>query len=139
MAIARRYKTGETRVPTDSLSDIAFLLIIFFILTTSIRQITGFSTEMPSGEKKAEQQADRTPTIAVNNQTIRFNDEVVTMDALRQRLKSLRLDLKSGDRRVVMLEATGSVPYQTYYEVMAAVSAAGGVVGVVTEEKSAKR
>jgi biopolymer transport protein ExbD len=34
----------------------------------------------------------------------------------------------------VLLEAAGKVDYQTYYEILAAISAAGGVVAIVEED-----
>ena len=43
MALARRKEKRELEIPTDSVSDIAFLLIIFFILTTTLSKLTGFT------------------------------------------------------------------------------------------------
>lgn len=121
-------------VPTDSISDIAFLLIIFFILTTSIQRLTGFRTELPSGERAAVQQAEKTPTVAVHDGTVALDGESVSLDQLRLKLEALQLHDKTNEAKVVILESAGAVNYQQYFEVMAAISAAGGVVGVIQEE-----
>ena len=52
---------------------------------------------------------------------------------MRGRLKELNLSQKTGDQKVVLLEAIGDVEYQTYYDVMAAISEAGGAIGIVRQ------
>ena len=137
MGLDRRKKKRETEVPTDSLSDVAFLLIIFFILTTSIQRLAGFKTELPSGEKTQAktQQTEKTPTVALNGGAITLDDKGITMDELRERLAGLKLETKSNNERVILLDAEGSINYQQYFEVMACISSAGGVIGILTEEE----
>jgi biopolymer transport protein ExbD len=137
MALARRREQRELEIPTDSVSDIAFLLIIFFILTTTLNKLTGFSTELPSAAA-AQQQAKsetKTPTIQLANGKLLFDEGEVSMATLRERLLDLRLGNRQGEERIVLLEAAGKVDYQTYYEAMAAVSTAGGIVAIVEEEE----
>lgn len=140
MAWLRKKRTNEIAVPTDSLSDVAFLLIIFFILTTSIRRMEGFKAEIPSA-KRAEQtqQTAKMPSVKLNGGTIVLNDQTVDAGQLRARLAALGLAAKPESERVVVLEASGSVPFQHYFETLSAISAAGGVVGLISEEKGAKR
>jgi len=134
MEIARHKSRDEdTEPPVGSFSDIAFLLIIFFILVTSLSQLTGLQTEMPSAEK-SEAQPEKTPTVALSEGRMLFNDETVTLEKLRTQLLELELANKAGEAKVVLLEASGKVAYQDYYQVMAAISAAGGVVGILQEE-----
>jgi biopolymer transport protein ExbD len=134
MAMNRVRKKRDSTVPTDSLSDIAFLLIIFFILTTSIRKLTGVTTEIPAAEQ-GQAQLEKTPTVVLQGGSLAFNSENVSVEQLRQRLKELKLEAKKPEERVVLLEASGTVNYQRYYEVMAAVSAAHGVIGIITQEQ----
>ncbi len=127
----------ESTVPTDSLSDIAFLLIIFFILATSIQKIAGFRTDLPSGERNQQVQKadDKTPTVGLKGGRILYNEQESTLDELRKKLALLRLLERAEDRRVVLLDAAPDTAYQTYYEVMAAITAAHGVIGILTEEE----
>jgi len=131
-----RRKRKETAVPTDSLSDIAFLLIIFFILATSIQKIAGFRTDLPSGSRDQQTQKadDKTPTVGLKGDRIQFNEEDVSIDELRAKLAALRLKERSEERRVVLLDASAETGYQTYYSVMAAITAADGVIGIMTED-----
>jgi biopolymer transport protein ExbD len=118
----------------SSFSDIAFLLIIFFILVTSLEKFAGFKASLPAADKSKQTQSDTMPTVKLNNGMLFFNDEQVDMDALRGRLAARNLPGLGEEERIVIIEATGKVPYQQYYQVMAAISDAGGVVGIVKEE-----
>jgi biopolymer transport protein ExbD len=138
MAFAKRKKPQSSEIPTDSVSDIAFLLIIFFILTTTIRKLTGFSTELPAADKMATTtQTDTTPTIVLTEETITWGDSKVTMDELRAKLKELKLGEKAptDPKKVILMEPAAGIQYQRYYEVMSSISAAGGVVGILMEEE----
>lgn len=134
--MARRFvkrQLGEADIPVASFSDLAFLLIIFFILTTTFQKATGFLTEIPSGEKGEAQ--EKTTTVALHEEKITLNDEGVTMGELRRRLKELRLGEKDGDAKMVLLTATGDVKYQSYFEAMATISAVGGAIVIEREEE----
>lgn len=130
-------KRRESAIATDSLSDIAFLLIIFFILATSIQKIAGFRTDLPSGQRDQQVQKadDKTPTIGLKDGHILYDEQQITLDDLRKKLAALRLLERSEDRRVVLLDAAPDTGYQTYFEVMAAITAAHGVIGILTEEE----
>ena len=127
----------EPDIPVSSFSDIAFLLIIFFILATTLAQLSGVVTDIPAGQK-AEAEVQTTATVELHNDVIRFNDRVVTIGQLRRELGLLNLHAKSGKDKVILLEAVGKVKYQTYFDVMASISSAGGVTAIVREDDSRK-
>jgi biopolymer transport protein ExbD len=136
MPIARRTPKRDLEIPTDSVSDIAFLLIIFFILTTTLSKLTGFTAELPSAAASQQQAAAtdaKTPGVQITGGKLLFNEQEVSLEALRDRLLDLQLGAKQGEEKVVLLEAAGKVDYQTYYAAMAAISAAGGIVAIVEE------
>lgn len=134
-----RSEKGRSRkplsVPMDSVSDIAFLLIIFFILTTSIRRVTGFQSELPAAQRDQQQTTEKMPSVKLHNGALTYNDEAVTPAQLRERLLQLKLPQRTESERVIVLEATGQVSYQDYFAVMAAVSQAGGAISIISESK----
>ena len=136
MPFARRKEKKDLEIPTDSVSDIAFLLIIFFILTTTLSKLSGFTAELPSTDASKQEAAKtdaKTPTVQLANGKLLFNEQEVPMTVLKDRLLDLRLGSKQGGEKIVLLEAAGKADYQTYYEAMAAISAAGGDVAIVEE------
>jgi len=133
----KKRQLGDSDIPVASFSDLAFLLIIFFILTTTFQKTTGFLADIPSSSAKSQvTQQEKTTTVALHEDQISLNDGKVSMAELRRRLRDMDLKAKLGDARIVLLSATGKVKYQTYYETMSLITAAGGVVAIMREEGS---
>jgi biopolymer transport protein ExbD len=131
----RRSLTRDPEIPVASFVDLAFLLNIFFIMVTSIAEFTGVNADVPSAER-SQAVAEQTPTIAIQENKFTFNDKEISLADLKQRIIDLDLVHKTGEAKVVLLEAQGKIPYQAYFEIMADVSAAGGVIGIVQDEGS---
>jgi len=127
----RRRRTGGYPDLT-SFSDIAFLLIIYFILATSFHQVSGLKTEIPSGQQTQEASA-QDKTIMLRPDGLFYGDKAVTSDQLRSELGKLDLPNRSADKRVVQFEAKPGVKWQEYYDVLAAIRASGGEPGIVME------
>ena len=134
MATRHRKRRRDSEVPVSAFSDIAFLLIIFFILATTLVQVSGVITEIPSGEQAQTQQEEETPAVRLQGDRVLLGEKHVDMKELRRRLSKMKLHQKTGDGKVVLLEASGDVTYQTYFDVMASISAAGGVTAILQEE-----
>lgn len=130
----KKHRMGE--IPTGSFSDIAFLLIVYFLVATTLVKVKSVAVDLPSGEKQAEAQLDKTPIINLRGSEIFFSDRKVSVDELNDRLAALDLHDKPDAKKVVMLESTGEPIWETYYQALAAVSFHGGVVALVEGEES---
>lgn len=128
----KKHRSGE--IPTSSFSDIAFLLIIYFLVATTLVKVKTITADLPSGEKSTTSQSEKTPIINLQGDVIRFNDRKVDIPALNERLAALKLEEKEAAGKVIMLEATEGTPYDHYFQALAAISANGGVVAIVEEE-----
>jgi biopolymer transport protein ExbD len=125
----KKHREGE--IPTGSFSDIAFLLIIYFIIATTLVKVKTITADLPSGEKSAQTQSDKTPIVNLRGQEIFFNDKPVDVDLLNERLADLNLFEREGSKKVIMLESARGTPYEHYFQALAAISANGGVVALV--------
>ncbi len=67
MKIGRKRK-GKAEIPTSSMSDIAFLLIIFFMATTKFDVKEGIKIVLPQAAESANQKAE-TITLSENEMT----------------------------------------------------------------------
>jgi biopolymer transport protein ExbD len=130
---SKKHRDGD--IPVGSFSDIAFLLIIYFLVATSLTKIKGITADLPSGEKAAQAQISKTPILNLRGSEMFFNDKPVDMNELRARLAALDLAQQDGGGKVIMLESTRATPYQTYFQAMATISEHGGVIAIVEEEK----
>ena len=131
---SREKKHREGEIPTGSFSDIAFLLIIYFLVATTLVKVKSITADLPSGEKNSQAQTDKTPTVQLRGAEIMFNDKKMGMEELNERLAALDLAEQEGEKRVVLLESTKETSFQNYAEVLATISANGGVVALVEEE-----
>jgi len=129
----RKHRQGE--IPTGSFSDIAFLLIIFFLVATTLTKVKTITADLPAGEKSTQQQSEETPIVNLRGIEIFFNDKKVELPELDDRLAALELlDKEPGDR-VIMLESANGTPYENYFQALATISANGGIVAIVEEDE----
>ena len=129
----KKHRSGE--IPTGSFSDIAFLLIIYFLVATTLVKVKSITADLPSGEKSSQTQSDKTPTINLKNDLIMFNDKRVDLAGLNERLSALDLAEQEADKRIILLESAKGTPYEIYFQALAAISANGGVVALVEDDK----
>ena len=127
-------KRRSSDIPVDSFSDIAFLLIIYFMVATTLVKVKSITADLPAGEKSTQAQSEKTPIINLRGGEVFFSDKRVEMSELNQRLAALDLPSQDGEKRVIMLEAAKGTPYENYFQVLAAISANGGVVAIVEDE-----
>ena len=137
--IHKKKMLGTDAIPTTSLADMMFLLLIFFIITTTLQKMTGFVADIPAGAKGESQQKEKTTSVALHDGQISINDQKISMHELRAQIKKLRLDQKVGEGKIVLLNATGKVAYQDYFEAMAIIQNYGGIVAIVREEDKSKQ
>ena len=131
-------KNGDISPDLTSFSDIANLLIIFFILTTSLARPFGRQMDMPSSAKPPEelkQQSD-TPTINLYADKITVTEgdkqgREMTMNELRSWLAARKFPDRDPKDRCVVIETADDVKYERYYQVVTAIGARGGVVAVM--------
>jgi biopolymer transport protein ExbD len=111
-----------------------FLLLIFFIMTTTLSRVTGIVSDMPAGSAAAQQAAEKTPTIALHDNKITMDDKDMSREEMERTLRAMKLDQRTGNAKVVILQTAGQVSYQDYYQTMAFIQNCGGVVAIETEE-----
>lgn len=129
----KKHRSGT--IPTDSFSDIAFLLIIYFLVATTLVKVKSITADLPSGEKSTQSQADKTPVVNLRGDDVFFNDKKLSLDELNERLSALELGKQEPEKRVVMLESTSTTPYANYFKALATISANQGMVAIVEDEK----
>ena len=118
-------------VPMAAMSDVAFLLIIFFIVTSSFSKPRKLPIELP-GEKAAEasqQKPKPPPSVRVASSRVYLNDQPVEPWQLTVDLRALLADKPQPADRVVVLRSDGQVPMERVVEVMDAIRSAEAHVG----------
>jgi biopolymer transport protein ExbD len=132
----KRTKKTDADIDLVAFSDIAFLLIIFFILTTTFVKNEGQVLDMPSGSKDPQQTENEVITLNLSTEHILYNGKQPSMDviALRDRLDSESFADRPESDRLVLIESAADVKCERYYAVVMAVADAGGVLAMLEEE-----
>ena len=134
----KRKSSGSADIDVTAFSDIAFLMIIFFILTTTFVRTAGSKLTIPSGTADEEQKEQKQLTVNLDGSRIFYGEDNVEMsiDELRAKLFNENLAARAENERTVIVDSSADVPYEHYYRVLMAISRAGGVVALIDHEGS---
>jgi biopolymer transport protein ExbD len=128
MAIFKKVRLDEeAEIPTASMADIAFLLIIFFMTTTNFAREKGLKFVLP--EKKDQPQevkikSENLLKISINDKGELFlNDEEARWDNLEREVK---LRLEKNPNLIILIRTHRDAPYEYMIRAFDAVKAAGG-------------
>jgi biopolymer transport protein ExbD len=133
----QRKQRPLSEINVGAFSDIAFLLIIFFILTSTFLKVSGSKMDIPSGttEKSEEEQKQLTIDLQIDNIHLGEDTAPLTMEELRERLIGADLPSKAESQRMVLLISQKEVPYDRYFKVVTAISQAGGILALLDESE----
>ena len=130
MALLKKKKRTEAESPTSSMADIAFLLLIFFLVTTTIDVDTGIGMVLPP---KLEEDVEPPPIKERNvlkilvNETgmVLLEDQPSAASLVRGEVKKHVLnngqDLaysESPSKALVSIKTARQTPYENYVEVL---------------------
>ncbi len=132
-------KRNSSDVDVSAFADIAFLLIIFFILTTTFNLHEGSRLSIPSGTQDENGADEENPTVNLSAQHLVFRNNAMTMAGFRRELEEMQLPELPQEERIIVLEATEDVEYEKYFQVVTAITRAGGVLAVMEEEAGGTR
>ncbi|GAF94229.1 unnamed protein product [marine sediment metagenome] len=134
----RRRTKKHLDLDVSAFADVAFLLIIFFILTTTFLKPAGSKVDIPAGATDPNKKQDANLTISLVGETIHFGPRgrEMAIDELRAALLLENFPAKPESRRIVIVNSAPDVPYDLYFKVVMAIDGAGGVLALLEEEES---
>jgi biopolymer transport protein ExbD len=126
-----RKKERETvSIPTASLPDIMFLLLIFFLCTTTINIDKGINLTLPEKGGEVKVRKGNICNILINAQgQVLVHDEPVEIPMIKEtvadKAKSLGADAEGVPLLIVSIKTDRETYYNTYIEVLDQVELAG--------------
>jgi len=119
-----------TPLPMATMADVAFLLIIFFMLTSTFARDTGLDIALPKA-MTSESLPKREVTIWVNQQgQVRINENWIRAEDL---MAALQAELAKGPVKGVTIRGDERVPYGTIVTVMDAAKLLGADITLAAE------
>ncbi|MGY8786741.1 MAG: ExbD/TolR family protein [Fidelibacterota bacterium] len=110
----RRFKGGD--IPTSSMADIAFLLLIFFLVTTTIDMDKGLGMVLPAEGEEIEINKKNILNCLINSTgNVLLGGEGVE---IRNLSKTVRQKLVENDKLVISVKAHKASSYRDYIAVI---------------------
>ena len=114
MAVKRRFKGGD--IPTSSMADIAFLILIFFLVTTTIDMDKGLGMVLPGEGEELEISKKKILNCLINSTgNVLLGGEGIE---IRNLSKSVRQKLVENDKLIISVKAHQSTSYSDYIAVI---------------------
>ena len=114
MAGKRRFKGGA--IPTSSMADIAFLLLIFFLVTTTIDMDKGLGMVLPAEGEEIEISKKNIINCLINSTgNVLLGGEGIE---IRDLSKSIRQKLAENDKLIISVKAHEATSYRDYIAVI---------------------
>ena len=131
----RRGRQFLIEPPASATGDIAFNLIIFFLVCASVQPDSGRSQTIPRSEKdKQEQQLDNIE-VQLTRTVAMINGNVVSDKAFYPVLKKLLDNKIREEDKVVIVKSKTDTPYHHWIKITEFIEQAGGIITIQTEEE----
>jgi biopolymer transport protein ExbD len=127
----------EMIVPTASMGDIAFLLTIFFILTSNFAKEAGIKYN-PAKAKEVTSLKESRVSVVVNEngQLYLQGKQVQDAKAIEWGVAALIANAKTPEGKMVMLKCDKDVDRHVFEPVLEALSKAGGLIVAIGEKNT---
>jgi biopolymer transport protein ExbD len=122
----RRARQEEPSVDLTSMIDVVFILLLFFMVTTTFQRESELKIELPEASAEPVQQEDDVLEIVINTQGHYFIDQQEVVNTELQTLKKAIVKfLGERDSVPVVIRADRHTPYEAVVRAMDATSQLG--------------
>jgi biopolymer transport protein ExbD len=140
--LIERKKQRSSEIPTSSMADIAFLLLIFFLVTTTIDMDKGINLTLPEkGGQEVKIKKGNIANLLVNEAgQVLLDDEPIDINDI-QRIIKQKIEEKGYDNEgkpllIVSIKTARETDYNTYIQVLDQVKLAGATkISIAEPEK----
>lgn len=109
-------KRRDSEIPTSSMADIAFLLLVFFLVTTTIDMDKGLGIILPAKGQETEVAKKNITNILINAQNkVMVDKEVVEVSKVKSLIQQ---KIRENENLIVSLKTSPKTSYETYVKVV---------------------
>lgn len=138
MKRSRKKKRKAIPVPIASMGDIAFLLIIFFLVCSEIsKDKSNLQVNLPFSEHVEKTQAQVVARIAIDESGEIYFDgnRVDSAKDVEWGVRALLTSTVSDDQRHVQFKCDSALPKEIFEPVLKAIATGGGIIEAVGEKQ----
>lgn len=130
MEFKRKLKKGAA-IDITSLVDIVFLLLIFFVVTTTFRESPGLNLDLPetrdaAGVTLRDLEVSIVAAGAAGGAVVYLGEQAISIDELEERLR-MEIASREQDRRALVVRADREVRFDTVFRVLDIARRAGAL------------
>ena len=115
MELIKRRSKRRVRIDIHPLIDVVFLLLIFFMVTTTFSQRPGMKLELPASETASTQQIQELTVVLTYDQRVFFQGREIELSNLPNLLEK---ELQKSSEKMVIISADRRVEYGKVVAVM---------------------
>ena len=133
-----RKKRKPVPVPVASMGDIAFLLIIFFLVCSEVsKDKSNLQVTLPLSEYVQKMEAKTAARVAVDEAGQIYLDGVAVNNAkdVEWGVRALLAKTVADDQRHVQFKCDANLPKEMFEPVLKAIAEAGGIIDAVGEKE----
>ena len=114
--ILEKRKKRPAEIPTSSMADIAFLLLIFFLVTTTIDMDKGLTLVLPAPGEEKEIPKENISNLLINAAgNVMLDEEFIPLDQIS---KTVRLKILSNKNLIISVKTDRETDYQVFVSVL---------------------
>jgi biopolymer transport protein ExbD len=122
-----RHHKAEPHVPFIALADIAWQIIIFFLVASTFARNESLKVDLPSSASGAGGQYENNITVQAGETLLMLDASPIELTQLQPRIKDMLAGKTTDQGKVVVVIARDDLSFQRSSEVLYAIQKAGGV------------
>jgi biopolymer transport protein ExbD len=133
-----KLKRGKMLIdpPASASSDIAFTLIIFFLVCAAVQPETGLSQILPKTEEHADKHdQSKNIEVTITPTSIVLNGSPLQLPVFSQRISAALKQKTRETDRIVVVKSSPDTPYPLWISVSQAIEQAGGILTLELESE----
>jgi len=122
--------------PASASSDIAFILIIFFLVCAAVQPESGIAQVLPKTEEKTVQRdQSKNLEVSITPTSIVLNGSPLQLPEFSQRLATALSNKTRDADRIVTVKSSPDTPYPLWIQVSQTIEQAGGILTLELESE----
>ena len=121
--------------PSSAATDIAFILMIFFLVCASVQPGTGREQTIPRSEEEEETQKSNNIEVSISPGAVVVDGEPIPTHRLRRKLEGMLAGKQREEDRVVIVQSSPRTNYQHWVKVTSIIEKAGGIITLQLEKQ----
>ena len=132
----RRQNQLLAEPPSSATGDIAFNLIVFFLVCASVQPDSGRSQSLPNSESTKQQETkNKNIEVQLTRTAVLLNGDQVNIEDFSKKIRSLLSRKVKAEDRIVVVKSKPETPCHHWIAITTAIEDAGGTVTLQIEEE----